>query len=73
LIAFIAAIRSTSDSWPTGTKPNNPNEQGKSVADMVGEMTDHMVQHRMGDPSEASSSFEFSVYRGIDPDGGFVP
>lgn len=26
---------------------------GKSVAEMVKEMNDHMVQHRMGDPSEA--------------------
>jgi len=33
------------------TKPKP--KQGKSVDDMVGEMTDHMVQHRMGDPSEA--------------------
>ena len=33
--------------------------QGKTVADMVAEMTSHMVQHRMGDPSEVAAAVAF--------------
>lgn len=53
---------------------------GKSVDDMVAEMTSHMVQHRMGEPSEvaaavafmASSDASFITGASLMVDGGYT-